>query len=148
MNNLWNDLNFFKEDKNTPIKILHEQSEYLSDATQSLVYLDTQNYNKVDMEYMSDFDFGYKYILKSRVLPNYGYRILEIQHNVELFPLNFIINDDLLDGLKEKNPLITSVTSIIENENDLISVISDTLNSKNVQQTIQTLYMLSKTQIN
>lgn len=148
MNNLWDDLTFLEDDKIMPVDILKEQSEFLNDSTNGLLYIDTQVYNEIDNMFMGDYEFGYKYILKSNVLPDYGYRILEVQHNMNIFPLSFVVNDDLLDELKKKNENITEVISMIQNEKDLISVISDTLNSKMVKDTIHALYRISKSQVN
>jgi len=142
-NNLWNDLTFLQEEKKLPVDILKEQSQYLIDATHGLLYLDIQEYNEIDRAFIFNFDFAYKCILKSNVLTQYGFRILEIRHDTKIFPLELIVSDDIASEVGTSS-IISGTINIIKNDADLFLAISDIINSESTKSTMHTLYTLSK----
>jgi len=142
-NNLWEDLTFLQEEKKLPIDILKDQSQYLLDATEGLLYFDIQEYNKVDRAYIDAYDFAYKCILKSNVLTQYGFRVLEIRHDTKIFPLELVVDDEILLDLSKSGVITGTSTHIYDNE-ELLLVISSIINSESIKNTMHTLYTLSK----
>ncbi|MBO0477525.1 hypothetical protein DOK76_10600, partial [Vagococcus sp. DIV0080] len=141
MDNLWTNLPDFKEVEELPLDIVKEQSDYLGKATNDYLYLDISKHSENEKEFLMDYDFGYKCILRSNIMPEYGFRILEFQYDIDIFPLNYIINNELLQDEKiQSNKIITKVSTEVVDITEFKEFLKETLNSNKIQNLIKNLY--------
>lgn len=80
---LWGDLPKV-EKLRTPLVILKEQAELISDKTEGLLV------GEISQQQQSADAFQYLFKLIAPTLNNYSYSVLSIKHNIGFYPLNIL----------------------------------------------------------
>jgi hypothetical protein len=117
--NLWSDF-IFKQDENTPFKIITKQAEYLTENTKGIL----KGRLKIVLPIVENI--RYCFGIEAPHLGKYTYQLFLFSHNPkELYPLE--IEEDTRGRL------------IINSEEELISTLKEIFASPNTQKVIQTL---------
>ena len=93
MDDLWPESIGQTSDSLTPITILQEQAKLLGDKTQNIVTADVETV--IDNEKRKPFVYGF-YVV-APVLQNFRYRLLEVSHNIELYPLSIYVDEEIIN---------------------------------------------------
>lgn len=138
--NLWpKDLSTTKT-INTPKELLEQQAQYLQNQTNKILYANLNNIissvSKNSSKY--NFDFCFEFSINSKKIQNYQFVLFKLQHNIEIYPLNLILDDKIAKELGyEDNELF------VNNETEFISKLSSILKSNRVHQIVTNLISLS-----
>ena len=90
----------------TPKKILKKQGEYLSKKTNDIVYAICDEIPRERLtEQEKGYDFRYEYLITSKNLKNYTFKLFSIYHNITLYPLLIVLDVQVGSdiGLKKKS---------------------------------------------
>lgn len=96
MENLWGEL--IKKEINTPKKILEEQSTYLEDITKGYVYAEVVR--KKGKERPEFGEFVFHYLLKGKYLEDYSYKLLELTHTFNIYPVYITLDEFIYDEIQ------------------------------------------------
>ena len=102
---LWPSLDNINKIK-TPKKILGKQGEYLSKKTNEIVYTICDEIPRERLaEQEKGYDFRYEYLIASKNLKNYTFKLFSIYHNITLYPLLIVLDTQVASdiGLKKKS---------------------------------------------
>lgn len=147
----------------TPKKILDEQANELKGYSNDLLYGDVVSFTPTKtispLEVNCERDFNYAFIIKSKYIEEYSYKVLSIHHNIKLFPLYLILNDDFKESIKDdiasegfplnKTGLGEPFGSIsINNEEDMIKVLRIILQSYLMKNILSSLISLAESNLN
>lgn len=96
MKDLWPDNISSYTGMKAPVNILREQGVILGGKTHNLV-----KGSVISSGADSNGDFKHSFYLVAPALSEYRYRLLEITHSIELYPLNIVVAGDVLEELPE-----------------------------------------------
>ncbi|MEX5519763.1 hypothetical protein [Bacillus cereus] len=135
--NLWGDLTNLEEKRN-PLDILKEQSGYLLDATNSMIYADL--YTREAQEVLGEpgRDFATKFSIKSKVMNRYEFELFTLFYNVTFFPFIAEIDENVSEALNMKS------TITLENEEQFYEFLQMMLGNDHTKKVITSLYAMSK----
>lgn len=135
MENLWGEL--IDKKINTPKKILEEQSNYLEDMTKGYVYAEVIRRKNEERPQFGEFVFHY--LLKSRYLEEYSYKLLELSHSVNIYPVFITLDEFVYDEIKSTSKIFDEFDTDdndfyvkASNEEEFIEVLRTILSSKEV----------------
>ncbi len=150
MENLWGiDVN--SEQIRSPKEIFEEQSKYLAQMTNNIVYLDISQYTETNIFANTEiFKQSNKFInqtmnfqvnIKSTRLDNYGYNILIYRHNILLYPLKIDLNPDIYRELYATDEKVGQI--VVNDESSFIILLGKILASKKVEMAVNTIRTIS-----
>lgn len=99
-----------------PVTILKEQAALLGEKTQNIV--------KAEVDQVDDrlddkrYEFSYRFYIVAPALQNYHFRLFDISHNIELYPLQLETYPDVASDIQEGSNKLR-----IEDENALLAVL-------------------------
>lgn len=156
MINLWPD-NVSKEKWASPVSLLREQARFLGDQTKNLVTAE------VGTASIEDEVFLYNFYIVAPTLNNYHYRLFSIEHNIEMYPVTFYMDEQLgneLNAMKKKPSNLVDIaaaasrrqltemgfktnhneyTKRADNEDEFIKIVGEILKSVRARQVISSL---------
>lgn len=160
MVNLWPDL-IPKNPQLSPLEILRQQASFLGDKTQNVV---TAVVNVSQNSTNKGF-FQYVFYIVAPILSNYHYRLFTLYQRIEFYPINVVLDEDVLIELKTVNnggigyffaqetlpsdeshvfvKGLTSTVLICQNEQDFLDALRDIFATQRVVKIIQSLYSQS-----
>lgn len=142
MNSMWPKLDL---DGNflLPKEILENQAEEIESLTKGILYIEIKAIDIEDnpFSYQESTDFKFDFILKSKVLKNYEFKILSISHSLNVYPLYMEIAPEIISEIDEN---YESVYVECSEEEQFINWLEKILGSNTVKYSIQNLYRLSK----
>ena len=137
---MWPELNFEK-DFLLPKEILEKQAEEIEIITNGILYVEIEDLKNADVLKFIHADFAFSFILKSKVLQNYEFKILEIEHDLKVYPVQIKIAVDIANELFDNEK---EVCIECEKEEIFIEELRRILGSDTVKLTVQNLYRLSR----
>jgi hypothetical protein len=112
----------------TPVSILREQAALLGEKTKNLVEAEVaQN------DVYNSSDFRYDFFIVGPALQNYHYKLFTISHPVELYPVRFFLDRDIVSEL---NLGKGDVAAEVDDENTLLDFLKKIFASKKTRQVI------------
>lgn len=126
----------------TPAKILNIQADFLPKLTNDVVYAEvlniSDNYN-LELDIYEETDFCYQFVLKSKYMNQYKFDVLNIFHDIDVFPLKVYLNVDIAKDLGLNNN-----KRKIENEEEFKKLLKDVLQSKKISRVVNNILNLSE----
>ena len=154
MNSLW-DESYKASEIRSPKNILDEQCTYLFDQTNGQIIAKNiiMKKNKRDFEYRDIDDniineitqddlFLYEFILTSKIIPNYKYRIMTYEYEIPFYPVYVSLDDEISSDINVSDEINC------ESEDDFILLLAKILKSKKVNNVISSLLALIRDEIN
>lgn len=161
MKNLWQK-EFSPIEIESPKKILKEQGEYLSEITGGLIVAKANGYdgtihsgtihglsslalNLGDREYNVQDDLGdiqegtfkYEFYIASPKAPDYKYRVMFIEHNISLYPVNIVLDQEIATEINVNEEVVC------ENVNEFEAILTSILNSSKIEKIINALLSIN-----
>lgn len=160
MENLW-EIKIDKMDINSPKIILEEQSDYLREMTNGLLYFEIAEYNPPIYEELTTQMLqkmrnqqttrriakpgdelpnsrkiaNFQVNLRSTKIKYFAFHILTYQHNIEIYPVHIDVNPDI--------DLISVEIRYDLDEKEFKEIVKKILNSKKMQNIVNSLFSLS-----
>lgn len=131
--NLWGNLTSIKGDSN-PLDILKEQSGYLLDATDNIIYTDLQT----DEGILAEYDFYTVFSIKSKFMDRYEFEVFSLHYDVTFFPVLVDLDENISNELSLKSDFE------IKNNEDFYSFLEKVLGCNHTKKVIASLYSMSK----
>lgn len=138
---LWGDLSSIDENHN-PLDILKEQSGYLLDATNNIIYADIANRKPDIFSGDPESEFATIFSLRSKMMETYRFELFTLFYNITFFPLFVEIDENIAETLEvgfEPNGFIK-----VENEEDFHKLLQHVLANNFTKKVITSLYAMSK----
>jgi len=145
MDDLWPESIGQTSDSLTPLTILQEQAKLLGDKTQNIVTADVETVIDND----KDNPFVYGFYVVAPVLQNFRYRLLEISHNIEIYPLSIYVDEEIIDenkdwiGIGQEN-IWSKKYFKAKDESEFIDVLRMIFSSKKTKRVVANLMRQSK----
>lgn len=100
MKSLWPDLNLNKEDRESPAKVLTEQSEILNKMTNGMLRgkLMERRYSPTSDD-IKMLPFAFNFRIESDFLNNYSFELLSLYHDIEIYPVYIDLDKLVLEEL-------------------------------------------------
>jgi hypothetical protein len=96
MQNLWPPA-FKKEIANSPAVILREQATMLGEKTRNLVQGEVVHNEKFQDK------FSYVFFIVAPTLGHYRYKLLSLEHSIEMYPLKISVEDEILNEISSES---------------------------------------------
>jgi hypothetical protein len=119
-----------------PVTILREQASLLGEKTQNLVKADVDTLSPHSPYNQFGAEFVHRFYLIAPALDDYRYKLFEITHPVDLYPVNFHLDEDIQEELLAKNgkePLSA------QTEDELTNILGKILNSEKAKHVVRAL---------
>lgn len=84
----------------SPVTILKEQAYLLGEKTKNLVQAEI-----FDEEERQGMSFSFRFFLVAPVVGNYHYKLLSIQHDISLYPVEITVEDSILSEIRRSFPV-------------------------------------------
>ena len=141
MENYWPKIDL-EESALFPKEILEEQARFLPEVTHGKLFGEVvdysmQIYDEID-EYR-DSEFCYRFLLKSKFMPNYQFAILTIFHNIEMYPVEIKVDETIKKQLTESKRGFIKV----DNEEEFKHELQRILQSEKIKTVMSALIRLS-----
>lgn len=102
MDNLWG-IKIGNEKFKSPKFIFEEQSKFLAQMTNNIIYLDVSTYKinvlAIKLDFLQDnkpsSTVNYQVNVRSKTLEDYGFNILTYKHDISLYPVEISLNPDI-----------------------------------------------------
>lgn len=100
---------------NTPKEILELQGQILENKTCNILYATLDSLNIQD-EMLYNFDFQFKFSIRSHHLSNYKCILFDLKHNIELYPLSISLDNKIAQelGLEDTELFVNSESEFID----------------------------------
>ncbi|MGX1373443.1 hypothetical protein RKD56_000523 [Priestia megaterium] len=136
-NNLWGDLTDINEKKN-PLDTLKEQSGYLLNATNNMIYTDLRSRQPQTYRGEPECEFAVVYSIKSKVMEKYEFQLFTLYHNITFYPMYFEADENLREilDLEEYHE--------VKNELEFTKLLKQILDNHYTKDIIASLYAMSK----
>lgn len=134
--NLWGDLSKISQKKN-PLNVLKEQSGYLLDATDHIIYADSYT-RAPNLYHEPEKEFALEYSIRSKMMEKYKFELFTLFYDITFFPMEISIDENISESLGMNNEVI------INNEQEFNEVIKLLLSSDFTKNVISSLYIMSK----
>lgn len=147
---LWGNLVSLSSGVKNPKDILEEQAEVLKESLDGLVkcrlprFLITKEWKEFYKELKVESDFSFSFIMFSDYVENYEYEICKLTYGIKMYPLAISFGTGIAEELQEKFVLQDDDTIVVQNEEQLKSVMKEILSSKEVHQVLQGLLIIAK----
>ncbi|AJH72086.1 hypothetical protein DJ86_661 [Bacillus cereus ATCC 4342] len=135
--NLWGDLSNLEEKRN-PLDILKEQSGYLLDATNGLIYANIRNREPIGRLGEPEKEFATIFSIRSKMMENYSFEVFALFYNITFFPMTAEVDENLAEALG-----IDTIYNITDEEH-FHSFLEKMLGNDFTQTVITSLYTMSK----
>lgn len=127
----------------SPKEVLTKQGEFLGKMTDEIVFGRVEDLDFIELSDLGiDEDnstFSYKFVIKSKFLPNYKYTMMAISHDITLYPLKMSLDSQIKEELNVKQKLL-----IMNSEEEFLNNLKRILQSSRVKHVISALIKLSK----
>lgn len=136
--NLWGDLKNIKQVKN-PVDILKEQSGYLMDATDNMIYSDLKN-RESRSNYIDEpeSEFVTVYSIKSKMLEKYEFQLLTLYYDITFYPIHIELDENIQENLGENGYIK------VNNEQEFLKILKKSLDNDFTKNVISSMYAMSK----
>lgn len=135
--NFWGNLSDL-EDIMNPLDVLKEQSGYLMDMTNNVIFCDINNRHPFLELDEPDTQFCTVFSIMSKMLDQYEFQLFTIFYDVGFFPMKIELDENLSDFLG------AGQLTTINNEQEFINFLNSSLNNDYTKRIIKSLYALSK----
>lgn len=149
MESLWGKMTIEKVE--TPAKILEGQSKYLEEMTFGYAYAELRGNKKVEPSELGEFKFDY--LIRGKFLEDYSFRLFQIVHEVDIYPIYMLIDEELymeikedfihLPGVDSSNNFEENAEVWVNNREIFIGLLRLILSSKRVQNIITGIFSIS-----
>jgi hypothetical protein len=128
-----------------PVTILREQALLLGDKTQNLVKADVDTLSPSLVDRMGspyqyygqpESVFVHNFYLVAPALDNYRYKLFDIAHPVDLYPVDFHLDEDIQEELLSQNG---KGTLSAQTEDEFIDILGKILNSRKAKHVVHAL---------
>ncbi|HHT7166507.1 TPA: hypothetical protein ACTZ3T_002828 [Bacillus cereus] len=136
-NNLWGDLKNLKS-VNNPLDILKEQSGYLMDATDNIIYAEIRNRESKVFLGEPECEFVTIYSLKSKMLEKYEFELLTLFYGITFYPMTIELDENIAENLG----IVGYV--VVQNEQEFIDLLKKSLDNDLTKNIISSIYAMSK----
>lgn len=116
-----------------PVTILKEQAALLGQKKQNIVEALVQRKGSYAIE-GAERSFYYDFYIRSTPL-NYAYKVFSISHGIEMYPVEFDIDEDILPGQPR---------CVANSEDELIKILAQILRSEKIKKVISAVYAQAK----
>lgn len=143
MKDLWPTNIANAENKVSPMRILKEQAALLGRKTQNIVkakVLPEKRTISKPITAVEQPKFQYSFYIVAPVLENYQYRLFTIYHDIELYPVNLIIEDEIQ---KEIFPEKEEQEICIYSEDEFLETLKKIFSSSKTTRLIQAILVQS-----
>lgn len=155
MPSLWGEKKF--KDVITPKDLLDEQAKELEVFSENYLYGEVESYSNTNLKLLDlncEREFNFAFMIKSKYIEEYLYKLLSIHYNVTLYPSYIRLDSDIMDSIKEK--LMSegfkfgdgfgypSGSLIINNEDELVNALICILQSNVLTNILSTLISIAK----
>ncbi len=146
MTDLWPANIINVENMTAPVRILKEQAALLGQKTKNLVKA------KVVPEKKTVYKpgaiqprFQYSFYIVAPLLENYQYRLFTIYHDIEFYPVNFILDEAVQEEifLERQEPEIREKEILVYSEDDFVEILRKIFNSQKATKVIQSILLQS-----
>ncbi|CRK80290.1 hypothetical protein [Neobacillus massiliamazoniensis] len=135
--NFWGDLSELEEKRN-PLDILKEQSGYLLNATNNLIFADLKNREPIPLIGEPNKQFATIFSIRSKMMEKYVFELFTLFYNITFFPLIVELDENISEALN------ISTTLSINNEDEFHQLLEDVLGNSFTKNVIASLYSMSK----
>ena len=141
MENLWG--GFKPKRIETPNSILETAIKQLKIISNKVVYAELNELKITPFDLIKSYKFNFDFSIKSKYLESYSFRAFSVHYDIIAYPLNLKIDSSIKEDIKDKliefKKDITSNIIIIDNENEFIEILKTILQSKRMEEIINTL---------
>ncbi|MBU8730442.1 hypothetical protein KM915_10290 [Cytobacillus oceanisediminis] len=141
MKSLWPS-SFDEQNSQTPQEILEQQAKFLPKITEDMVVAVLEEVEEDFFDKMIEGlkgDFFYQFLLKSKFLPNYHFRVMTFSHEITIYPIYIRFEDEI-----KKELALQARTLVINNEEEFIQLIEKLFNSERMKKVIGAMIKLAK----
>lgn len=155
MASLWGEKKF--KEVITPKELLDEQADELEVFSEHYLYGEVEKYPNVNLNIFDincEREFNFAFMIKSKYIEEYSYKLLSIHYNLALYPSYIMIDSDILDSiedeLKNKGLFLGDGSGypidslIIKNKDDMINALTCILQSSVITNILSTLISIAK----
>ncbi|HDR7661070.1 hypothetical protein [Bacillus toyonensis] len=135
--NYWGDLSNIEETRN-PLDVLKEQSGYLLNATNNIIYSTVKQQSGVKSG-VFDAEFGTVFSIRSKKMERYSFEVFTLFHNVTFFPMYAYIDENIAETLNLGGNRVE-----IYDEVEFHQFLDDMLGNDHTKNVIASLYAMSK----
>ncbi|MFP4440191.1 MAG: hypothetical protein ACLFVO_23400 [Chloroflexaceae bacterium] len=123
----------------SPVSILREQAAILGKKIRNLVEATVMAQDVGDPTTKKPGIFTYSFYLVAPALHNYHYRLFSITHDIELYPVTFLLDCEVANQILNTETAESWVQVKAESEEDLIRVLKSIFNANKTRQVIQAM---------
>jgi len=150
MENLWK-IAIASNEIKSPKSIFEEQSKYLSQMTNNIIYLDVSEYKdnltsmfeKIQPDYKLNSTYiNYQVNVKSVLLEKYGFSILTYKHDIPFYPVKISLNPDICKEIYGSDDVAEKIA--IGSEDEFVEFVGKILSTNKIEMVINSMLSLSK----
>ncbi|MCS4324026.1 hypothetical protein N1207_11000 [Bacillus subtilis] len=132
--NLWPE--FSASSTKSAKEILEKQAEFLPEQTNNLLYAEIP---AIDMDNFTryDYDLGYQFLIRSKLMDRYRFEMFSIYHNIVLYPVFVRLDRDIKTELDYEGSIH------IHSEEEFVEFLRKVFSSSKVKNVIGSLMKLS-----
>lgn len=127
MTDLWPEDIWENDPVQIPADMLEEQAELLGSKTKNYV---TAKVSESSQSHFEEPDFNYDFFIVAPTLSNYHYRLFTISHDIDLYPLEMDLDEDIS---KELFPDQDSVDISIQTEEEFSETLRKIFDSRKMK---------------
>ncbi|MCR4315872.1 MAG: hypothetical protein NUW37_05910 [Planctomycetes bacterium] len=145
MPDLWKDT-FEISKMKTPVSILKEQAEYLSQKTAGVVYAEVDDLSESAFDFTtgSNIDFHFSFNIRGRDL-NYTFRVMRVWHGINLYPASITPDTDIANELKKLGVMLNEYNSLsVKDEKEMEQRLGEILKTDKVARVVGGILSISK----
>ncbi len=143
MKNYWPEK--FEESAKPPAKnLLEEQARLLPKLTGDIVFAEVAEELIKTRGWPLNGDFMYRFDIKGKFLENYRFHVLSFSHDITLYPVRFLVDEEIGNELRIEKESEDRFTKTIDAPEDLEGFLSAVLTSERVKSVVGSIMRLSK----